>query len=299
MIRDFTKINTFLTIVKTKSFSLASQKLGISQPAVTQQVKHIEEYLEQEIFVRKRNGTKLTKAGKAFLHICQKIEKAVLKAESEVIDIVNKKMVFDFGASYVAGNYILPNYLNAIKDSIKNDVNIEVSTSAKALEKLRNKDIDIALVDVSGDTKDIIYKEWMNDEILIFSNQPLPPKLMANDLLGYKWVCRDKNSNTRHIFKEALELSSMPDCDHFNIINESTSPTSIINTVLKSDKNDLPTVSIVSKYALEDYVKSGLLFTSRIEKKIKRKFYISYLKERSHDPFIQLVTDYLMEKTQA
>ncbi len=299
MIRDFTKINTFLTIVKMKSFSLASQKLGISQPAVTQQVKLIEEYLQQEIFVRKRNGIKLTKAGKTFLTICQKIEKTVLKAESEVIDVVNKKMVFDFGASYVAGNYILPNYLNAIKDSIKNDVNIEVSTSDKALEKLRDKDIDIALVDVPGDTKDIIYKEWMNDEILIFSNQPLPPKLMANDLLSYKWVCRDKNSNTRQIFKEALELSNMPDCDHFNIISESTSPTSIINTVLKSDKNDLPTVSIVSKYALKDYVKSRLLFTSRIKKKIQRKFYISYLKERSHDPFIQLVTDYLMEKTQA
>ncbi len=298
MIRDFTKINTFLTIVKMKSFSQASHKLGISQPAVTQQVKLIEEYLQQEVFVRKRNGTKLTKVGKAFFIICQKIEKTVLKAESEVIEVINKKIIFDFGASYVAGNYILPNYLNAIKDAIKNDVNIEVSTSAEALEKLKDKDIDIALVDVPGDTKDIIYKEWMNDEILIFSNQKLPPKLNSNDVLNYKWVCRDKNSNTRHIFKEALELSKMPDCEHFNIISESTSPTSIINTILKSDKNDIPTVSIVSKYALEDYVKSGLLFTSRIEKKIQRKFYISYLKERSHDPFIQLVADYLIDKTQ-
>jgi DNA-binding transcriptional LysR family regulator len=205
-------------------------------------------------------------------------------------------MVFDFGASYIAGNYILPNYLNAIKDAIKNDVNINVSTSASALVKLRDKDIDIALVDVPESPKDIIYKEWMNDEILIFSNQKLPAKLSANNMLSYKWVCRDKNSNTRHIFKDALELSNMPDCEHFNIISESTSPTSIINTILKSDKNDIPTVSIVSKFALVDYVKSGLLFTSRIEHKIQRKFYISYLKERLHDPFIQLVADYLISK---
>ncbi|RLA74964.1 MAG: LysR family transcriptional regulator [Epsilonproteobacteria bacterium] len=296
MIRDFTKINTFLTIVRMRSFSLASQKLGISQPAVTQQIKLVEEYLEQEVFVRKRNGTKLTKAGKAFLNICEKIEKTVLKAEREVVNVINKKTIFDFGTSYVAGNYILPNYLNAIKDAIKNDVNIEVSTSAVAIEKLRDKDIDIALVDVLIDTKDIINKKWMNDEILIFSNQKLPSKLDANNILSYKWVCRDKNSNTRQIFKEALEQSDLPDCEHFNIINESSSPTSIINTVLKSNKNETPTVSIVSKYALEDYVKNGLLFTSAIKTKIQRKFYISYLKERAGDPFIQLVADYLLNK---
>ena len=44
MLRDFAKLETFLTVVREKSFSKASAKLGISQPAVTQQMKYIEEY---------------------------------------------------------------------------------------------------------------------------------------------------------------------------------------------------------------------------------------------------------------
>ena len=44
MLRDFAKLETFLTVVREKSFSKASAKLGISQPAVTQQMKFIEDY---------------------------------------------------------------------------------------------------------------------------------------------------------------------------------------------------------------------------------------------------------------
>jgi len=49
MLSDFTKLHTFLTVVKEKSFSKASAKLGISQPAVTQQMKFIEDYLDTKI----------------------------------------------------------------------------------------------------------------------------------------------------------------------------------------------------------------------------------------------------------
>ncbi|MCG3716272.1 LysR family transcriptional regulator, partial [Aliarcobacter butzleri] len=49
MLTDFAKLETFLTVVREKSFSKASAKLGISQPAVTQQMKFIEDYLDVQI----------------------------------------------------------------------------------------------------------------------------------------------------------------------------------------------------------------------------------------------------------
>jgi len=54
MFKDFAKIETFLTVVREKSFSKASRKLGISQPAVTQQMKQLEEYLNIQIVDRKK-----------------------------------------------------------------------------------------------------------------------------------------------------------------------------------------------------------------------------------------------------
>ncbi|HHD77258.1 MAG TPA: LysR family transcriptional regulator, partial [Campylobacteraceae bacterium] len=55
MLKDFAKLATFLTVVKERSFSKASKKLGISQPAVTQQIKWLEDYLDNRIVERKKN----------------------------------------------------------------------------------------------------------------------------------------------------------------------------------------------------------------------------------------------------
>ena len=89
----------------------------------------------------------------------------------------------------------------------------------------------------------------------------------------------------------------MPDCDNFNMISEATSPTLIVQTVLHSSKDDVPTCSIVSKYAINDFVKAGILFDARLPNvKMQRKLYIAYLKERKHDPFIDNVVNYLISK---
>ena len=295
MLSDFTKVNTFLTVVKEKSFSKASARLGISQPAVTQQMRFIEDYLDTKIVERKKNGIRLTKEGEAFYNIAVKVAKCVENGEKALLDIINKEIVFKFNTSFVVGNYILPMYLNDIKENINNDVSVDVTSSAEALESLLDKKADMALVDVPGDATHIMYREWLEDEIVIFSNQELPAKLKANDLLSYKWVCRNRDSNTRALFKESLDQAGLSDCDTFNMVSESSSPTTIVQTVLHSSKDDVPTCSIVSRHAISDFVKAGILFESRLPNtNMKRKLYIAYLKERKHDAFIDTVVNYLL-----
>ena len=256
MLSDFTKLNTFLTVVKEKSFSKASAKLGISQPAVTQQMRFLETYLDATIVDRKKNGISLTKEGEKLFTIAQKIEKVVLNAEKELLKIINKDITFVFGASHAIGNYILPTFLNDIKAKINNDVSVTLDSSEKAIEALQDKKIDMALIESPIFEDGIIYREWLEDEIVIFSNQKLPKRVKNEDLQSYKWVCRNPNSHTRKLFKESLEASNMNDCETFNMVSEASSPTAIMQTVLHSSKNDVPTASIVSTHAIKDYVKN-------------------------------------------
>ena len=295
MLSDFTKLNTFLVVVKEKSFSKASAKLGISQPAVTQQMRFLEDYLGSSIVDRKKNGIRLTKEGEKLYQIAQKIEKVISSSEKELLKIINKDITFIFGASSAIGNYILPTFLNDIKEKIDNDVSVSISSSAEAIEELKDKKVDMALIESPIFEDGIIYREWIEDEIVIFSNQKLPRRVKSEDLMSYKWVCRDVNSHTRKVFKESLEATNMGECDSFNIISEASSPTAIVQTVLHSSKTDTPTVSIVSEHAIEDLVKAGVLFETRLPNiKMKRKLYIGYLKERKHDAFIDNVISYLM-----
>ena len=294
MLSDFTKLHTFLIVVKEKSFSKASAKLGISQPAVTQQMKFIEDYLDTKIIDRKKNGIKLTKEGEQLLTIAQKVEKVVNNAEQGLLKIINKDITFIFGASIVIGNYILPTFLNEIKEKIQNDVSLNVDVSSNIIEQLKDKKIDMALIESPIFEDGIIYREWVEDEISIFSNQPIPKRLKNEDLLSYKWVCRDKDSHTRKLFKESLESIGFADCDSFNLTTVATSPTTIVQTVLHSSKTDTPTVSIVSKFAIEELVKAGILHEAKLPNvKMKRKLYIAYLKDRKHDAFIENVINYL------
>ena len=295
MLSDFTKLNTFLTVVKEKSFSKASAKLGISQPAVTQQMKYIEEYLDTKVLDRKKNGVRLTKEGEKLLMIAQKLQKSIILAEQQLLGIINKDINFVFAASKVIGDYILPTVLNEIKTTINNEVSVNVDLSNDCIAALLDKKVDMALIESPVFEDGVIYRDWMEDEIVIFSNQPLPKRVKNEELQTYKWVCRDNESHTRRLFKEYLELAGYNDCDSFNVITQSSSLTAILQTVLHSSKNETPTVSIASYRALKEYEEDGKLFVARLPKlTMKRTLYIAYLKERKHDAFIDTVLSFLM-----
>ena len=294
MLSDFTKVHTFLTVVKERSFSKASAKLGISQPAVTQQMRFIEDYMDVKLIDRKKNGIRLTPEGEQLLNIAQKIEKTVTNAEHDLLKIMNKNITFTFGASNVIGNYILPTFLNEIKEKINNDVSVNVDLSCKVIEQLKDKQVDMALIESPIFEDGVIYREWLEDEIVIFSNQKIPKKLKHQDMLSFKWVCRNKDSHTRMLFRESLDSIGFPECESFNITTIASSPTTIIQTVLNSDKEDCPTTSIVSKHAIKDQLKSNTLFEAKLpDLTMKRKLYIAYLKDRKHDAFIETVINYL------
>jgi len=53
LLKDFSKLETFLIVVRERGFSKASSKLGVSQPAVTQQIKYLEKYLDTKLIERK------------------------------------------------------------------------------------------------------------------------------------------------------------------------------------------------------------------------------------------------------
>ncbi len=295
MLKDFAKLQTFMMVIKEKSFSKASAKLGISQPAVTQQIKFIEDYLGTRIVDRKKNGILLTKEGEDLYRIAQRLDKAISNSEKELLKIINKEFTFVMGASFAIGNYILPNYLGEIKKKIDNEVFMNVALSAEIIEQLDDKKIDLALIESPIFKDNMIYREWVEDELVIFSNQAIPKHLKADDLMEFDWICRDEYSHTRKVTAEVFEEIGVQ-CSNFNVLGVLSSPTAIKETITHSDKNaSRPLVSIMSRHVIQDEIKNGTLFEARIKGyKIERKFYIAYLKERKHDAFVDNVVNYLL-----
>ena len=294
MLKDFAKLQTFLTVVKEKSFSKASAKLGISQPAVTQQIKFIEDYLDTKVVERKKNGIRLTKEGEDLFRIATRLEKSILNSEKELLKIINKDFTFVMGSSYAIGNYILPSYLGAIKEKIDNEVHMHVALSAEVVEELEDKKVDVALIESPIFHDGIIYREWVEDELVIFSNQPIPKHLRKEDMYKFDWICRDENSHTRKLTAEVFEEIGV-ECSSFNVIGVVTSPTAIKESIMYASKTARPTVSVVSRHVISHEIDQGTLYEARIKNfKISRKFYVAYLKERKHDAFVDNVVNFLL-----
>ena len=294
MYKDFSKIQTFLTVVREKSFSKASKKLGISQPAVTQQIKLFEDYVETKIVDRKKNGIRLTKEGEEIYSIMLKLEKCIFNTEKEILRIINKQLTFVIGASFTIGNYILPNYLNRIKEKVKNDILVKIDLSKYILDQLRDKKIDIAMVEAPGFDDDMLYREWMEDELVLFSNSPIPRYVKKEDLYNFDWVCREETSHTREIVSSIFDEMDV-DCKSFNIKSIVSSSTAVKQSIIKAPKEGRATVSIISKFVIEDEVQNGTLYSAKIRGyKFKRHLYIAYLKERRHDAYIDGMIDFLM-----
>ncbi len=295
MLKDFSKILTFLTVVRERSFSKASAKMGISQPAVTQQIKFIEDYMQTKLLDRKKNGIMLTKEGEELYRIAQRLEKCIQNTEKEVVKIINKELNFIISASYTIGSYILPNYVSHIKESIANEVFINIKKSGEAIEDLLNERADIALIESPNFKEGVIYREWMEDELVFFSNQPLPKYIKPSDLKKFAWICREENSHTRRIMAEIFGELALTCSEDFELRSVLSDSTAVKQTVLKYPTDSKKQViAVMSRFVIADEVERGVLFESRLKnKKIKRKLYIAYLKQDKHNAFVDNVVKYL------
>jgi LysR family transcriptional regulator, transcriptional activator of the cysJI operon len=297
MLKDFLKLETFLTVARERSFSKASAKLGISQPAVTQKIKAIEKYLGCEIIQRKKNGLILTSEGDEFYKIAERIEKEVMTSEKDILKIINKKMTFKLGASYTIGTCIIPgDCLNAMSKSIDNDVNLSIEDSEVIIQKLKDNKLDVGLIESPFIDNDLIYKEWMEDEFVLVSNVPIPKIVKNEDLHDYCWVFREETSPVKKAVTEVFDEIGVS-CDSFNVLSEVSNSTVVLQTLKKSNKEkEKPIVSVISKHAIADEVAKGELFEGRLSgHKMTRKFYIVYSKENKHNAYVNNVVDYILE----
>lgn len=298
MLKDFVKLETFLSVARERSFSKSSAKLGISQPAVTQQIKFIEKYLGIKTIDRKKNGIKLTPEGDEFYKIASKLEKLIYAAETDILKIINTKITFHLGTSFTIGNYIIPGkYLDTIGRAIHNDVKLTIKNSEEIIEALKDRKLDVGLIESHVQDNSMIYREWLEDELVVCSNSPIPKLLKTEDLYDFKWISRKKGSHTRRIIADLFEEVGV-DCSSFDVLSEVDNSTAVLQMIKRSDKSEeVPVVSIISKHAITEEVQNGELFEARIRGfEMIRKFYIVYSKENKYNAYVNKVVDYIMAR---
>ena len=290
MLKNIDKIYTFLIVYETKSFSKASKILNISQPAVTQKIKQLEDFIGTKLIERKKNGIILTQKGKHFLEIAQNLQECVDKVSNRIKYFKDKSLPFIIGASSTIGNYILPNYIPYLKELINKDINLIVKNNTALLDQLQNNKIDIAFTTIKTNNQNIKFKIWKKDTIVFFSNKPLPKTMEFDDLLKYEFLCREDGSSLKQEISNILKKHKK-DCSNFNITSYVDNSTALKFTILNAHKQY---VSIISYNAIKHEVDQGKLFITKIKNiDLTRNIYIASLIDKK-DSTIQQMENYLI-----
>ncbi len=296
MLRDFTKLNTFLTVIETKSFSKASKKLGISQPAVTQQIKLIEDYLKHKIVIRKKSGIILTPEGEELKKIALKLRKIIDNTEKDLLKIISDQLPFRIGACPLVGEYMLPSLLANSAEAFSSEANIIVDDCDQLEQDLVDKKVDVALIASKYYLEGVEYKEWGQDEVVIFSNQELPETITPKEIADYLWIYREEGSRARKNLQEFIESKGMDCADLINIKAVYNNITAIKNAILKAPKDGKAYVSLGSIATIEDELASKKLFATRVKGwSFNRKLYMATLASRRNDANAKKLLDIIKQ----
>lgn len=280
------RLETFMTVAKIKSFTKASEILNITQPAVSQHVKFLEEYYGVTFIKKSGKTIKLTEEGKILYKHAVELDRIYRNIETEFRNRDNINKIYYVGASMTIGGYILPCILAEYKSCYKNiGILLQVNNTEEIIEKLLNRKIDLALIEGNFDKDKFKYTKYKEDELVLavstlhaFSKYK---SITIDEVLKGKLILREKGSGTREVFENKL-LEIGYDLKDFKPYMELGSITAI-KSLVEANLG----YSVISKETVKKEVESGKIKIVSIKGlKIFREFNFVYLGD-SDEEFVK------------
>ena len=147
---DFKQLQSYIAVVKYKSFTIAAEKLGISQPTISTHIRILESELDSQLVARTSKNFEITPRGWEMYECAQ----SILKLRDDMVDRWNGKesKVIRLGASTIPSAYILPEILPSYERQHR-DVCfvIDQGDSRDIIQAVHKGDFDIGLVGMQTD----------------------------------------------------------------------------------------------------------------------------------------------------
>jgi DNA-binding transcriptional LysR family regulator len=143
----------FLAVAEEQHFGRAAQRLNMSQPPLTEQIKVLEQALKLQLFERSRRGTQLSPAGAAILPAVRQFAGQVERLERVVREVASGQSgVLHIGAVTSAMLETLPPLLEALKQAHPHlTVFVKEIDSVEAIPALEAGELDLAFVRLDGE----------------------------------------------------------------------------------------------------------------------------------------------------
>lgn len=286
------RLHVFFSVARLLSFTKAAESLHMTQPAVTFQVRQLEEHFNTRLFDRTHNKISLTVAGERVYEHAEKIFEIYDELENSVRELTGEiSGVLILGASTTIAEYMLPALLGDFKEKYP-DVNIrlKVSNTEGIVRMVENNVIDLGVVEAPVNNKNLAVEGCRTDRLVAIT----PPghelakqgsTIPVQSILKYPFICREEGSGTREVINDYLKESGV-DPSQLDTIMELGSLEALKGAVEAGIG-----VSIVSRATLLKEIKLGSVEVLELDPPLERPFSFVHQKHK----FRQCAMDELLE----
>jgi DNA-binding transcriptional LysR family regulator len=209
------RLKVFRSVCEQLSFRRAAEELHLSQPAITQQVKALEDELGTRLFDRTGGRVVLTPAGRILKKRAAELAELAAHTQGEIAALSGEHSgLLSAGASTSIAQYVLPRMLGDFKrQHPKVKLQIRSGNTEQVVEWLVEGRISIGLIEGPALRKDLRVEPFMEDELVLLFPAGHPwskrKELAVEDLKGASFLLRERGSGTRRVLEQALERAGL------------------------------------------------------------------------------------------
>lgn len=223
------QLKVFYYVAQCLSFSKASEELHISQPAVSVQVRKLEEETGVELIEQIGKKLYLTEPGTQLRCYAEEIFTAEREAENMLVDYrgLNTGELI-IGTSSTLGTYYVPQLLTEFRRNFpKLEVSLKMGNTEWAEEQVLKNQVDMALVERDlARASDFSIMPFLNDRLVVIAapDHPFVGKQINAELLSSQpFILREPGANSRKVFRTIMTQKELP----IQILMELESPEAI------------------------------------------------------------------------
>lgn len=274
------RLQVFHTVARLLSFTKAAEALHMTQPAVTFQVRQLEEYFNTRLFDRTHNRITLTEVGERVYEYAEKIFEQYSQMENAVKEMTGDiNGVLMIGASTTIAEYMLPTLLGDFKIKYPDvRIRLKVSNTDEIVAMVENNVIDLGVVEAPVNNKSLAVELCRLDELvaIVATDHALGHKneITPQELAKYPYISREEGSGTRDVITEYLATESLSIYD-MNIVMELGSSEAIKGAVTSGMG-----VAILSRAAIQKELQLNTLKQLQLNPPLKRPFSFVHQKQK-------------------
>lgn len=207
---NFKQLEAFIWVAELQSFTKAARQLYMSQPAVSFQIKALEDNLKVILFQRGDKKVTLTEAGRLLYPEAKQMLRHYHKIKAGLDDLRGLKTGhLVVGASTIPGEYLLPLFIGGFKEKYPGIlITLKVAGSGRVERWVREREIDLGIIGVPVSGDGIDSSSWLQDELVLIVPSSHPwaglKVVSVSDLQNESLIMREKESGTRQTIEQIL-----------------------------------------------------------------------------------------------